>query len=241
MVNIDTVYQRVLALANKEQRGYITPQEFNLFAGHAQTAIFEQYFYDLNQFSRSKGSSDELADMADILQEKIATFKKSTTLTSGTLTGQYNLPTDLYRLGTVTHRYLNYAYEAEKISYNEYLNINNTYLARPTEKRPVYTSIGGPAGSPIEGVIHIYPATGNNVSATYVRKPLDPNWTYVVVGDKALYNSTALDHQDFELHPSEEASLVLKILLLAGIQLKTPQLSQQAGQEDMKNIQQEKA
>ena len=32
MVNIDTIYQRVLATANKEQRGYITPQEFNLFA-----------------------------------------------------------------------------------------------------------------------------------------------------------------------------------------------------------------
>ena len=29
MVSIDTVYQRVLALANKEQRGYITPQYFN--------------------------------------------------------------------------------------------------------------------------------------------------------------------------------------------------------------------
>ena len=31
-VNIDTVYQRVLAIANKEQRRYITPQEFNLLA-----------------------------------------------------------------------------------------------------------------------------------------------------------------------------------------------------------------
>ena len=29
-VNVDKVYQRVLAIANKEQRGYITPQEFNL-------------------------------------------------------------------------------------------------------------------------------------------------------------------------------------------------------------------
>ena len=28
MISIDTVYQRVLAIANKEQRGYITPQEF---------------------------------------------------------------------------------------------------------------------------------------------------------------------------------------------------------------------
>ena len=53
-VSIDTVYQRVLAIANKEQRGYITPQEFNLFANQAQMDIFEQYFYDLNQFSSSK-------------------------------------------------------------------------------------------------------------------------------------------------------------------------------------------
>ena len=36
MVLVDRVYQRVLTLANKEQRGYITPQEFNLFANQAQ-------------------------------------------------------------------------------------------------------------------------------------------------------------------------------------------------------------
>ena len=43
-VSVDTVYQRVLALANKEQRGYITPQEFNIFANQAQFEIFEHYF-----------------------------------------------------------------------------------------------------------------------------------------------------------------------------------------------------
>ena len=48
MVNVDTVYQTVQALANKEQRGYLTPQEFNLFAIQAQKDIFEQYLYDLD-------------------------------------------------------------------------------------------------------------------------------------------------------------------------------------------------
>ena len=52
MVSVDRVYQKVLAIANKEQRGYITPQEFNLFADHAQKEIFEQYFYDLSQLKR---------------------------------------------------------------------------------------------------------------------------------------------------------------------------------------------
>ena len=56
MILIDTVYQRVLALANKEQRGYITPQEFNLFANQAQMEIFEQYFYDIKQFNRIPGN-----------------------------------------------------------------------------------------------------------------------------------------------------------------------------------------
>ena len=30
MISVDTVYQRVLAILNKENRGYMTPQEFNL-------------------------------------------------------------------------------------------------------------------------------------------------------------------------------------------------------------------
>ena len=51
-ISVDRVYQKVLAIANKEQRGYITPQEFNLFADHAQKDIFRQYFYDLEQFQR---------------------------------------------------------------------------------------------------------------------------------------------------------------------------------------------
>ena len=56
-VNINTVYQAVLAVTNKEQRGYITPQEFNYLANQAQLDIFEQYFYDVNQFSRLPGNS----------------------------------------------------------------------------------------------------------------------------------------------------------------------------------------
>ena len=67
MVNIDTVYQRVLAIANKEQRGYITPQEFNLFANQAQLDIFEQYFYNVNQFSRVQGNETETSDMLDLI------------------------------------------------------------------------------------------------------------------------------------------------------------------------------
>ena len=47
MVSIDNVYQKVLAICNKEQRGYLTPQEFKLMANRAQLQIFDNYFHDL--------------------------------------------------------------------------------------------------------------------------------------------------------------------------------------------------
>ena len=107
-VNINTVYQTVLAVANKEQRGYITPQEFNLFANQAQMDIFEQYFYDINQFGRIPGNDTEYADMLDILNEKINLFATAaecddftSTLTNGTAFALPNTSTDFYRLGTV--------------------------------------------------------------------------------------------------------------------------------------------
>ena len=44
MILIDTVYQKVLTFANKEQRGYMTPQEFNNIGNQVQLEIFEKYF-----------------------------------------------------------------------------------------------------------------------------------------------------------------------------------------------------
>ena len=94
MVKIDDVYQKVLAFANKEQRGYITPQEFNLFANQAQREIFEQYFYDLNQFSRIHGDSGEYSDIIHNINDKIAIFDKTRSFSrnplSGTETGSEN-------------------------------------------------------------------------------------------------------------------------------------------------------
>jgi len=47
-VNINTVYTTVLYILNKEQRGYITPAEFNSLATQVQEEIFESYFPDGN-------------------------------------------------------------------------------------------------------------------------------------------------------------------------------------------------
>jgi hypothetical protein len=76
MINIDTVYQKVLTIANKEQRGYITPQEFNLLADQAQMEIFEQYFYDLDQLQRIPGNNIKYSDRLTNVENKISHFKR---------------------------------------------------------------------------------------------------------------------------------------------------------------------
>jgi hypothetical protein len=75
-VNVDTVYQRVLAIANKEQRGYITPIEFNLYANQAQMSIYEGYFYDLDQALRARGNETFSSDKVDIIEQKLQIFEK---------------------------------------------------------------------------------------------------------------------------------------------------------------------
>jgi len=225
MVNIDTVYQKVLAIANKEQRGYITPQEFNLFADQAQMDIFEQYFYDINQFNRVPGNDTEYADMLTLLEEKIAIFKNIKLLFYQS--PYYQKPQELYRVGTVETGYG----EIEQVTHKEYLAIKLSPLAKPTLKRAVYVDM--PQG------FRIYPTFTNNVHCHYIRKPKNINWGYNVINDSALYNpSTSLD---FELHPSEENNLIIKILALAGIAIKDPAMYQIAVAEDNKNIQQEKS
>jgi len=139
-VNVNTVYQRVLAIANKEQRGYITPQEFNLFANQAQMDIFEQYFYDINQFNRAPGNDTEYSNMLDLLNEKLAIFQKyqqsiSTIDTSGIAT----LPTDVYRLGTVMYTGGTYPMELDEVSQNDVLDLEKAPLTRATLNRPYFT------------------------------------------------------------------------------------------------------
>jgi len=236
-ISIDTVYQRVLAIANKEQRGYITPQEFNLLANQAQMDIFEQYFYDINQFDRMNNNDTEYSNMISLLEEKISPFEKWRVSASAVSGNTATLPTDLYRLGLVFYGAAGYDVEVEQINKKDLLYMERSPLATPTSTHPVYVRKTGTT-------IKVFPSSPttaystSNVTCNYTAKPTDIAWGYTNVSGTALYNSpTTVDPQ---LHDSEETTLVLKILTLAGITLQDPTMYQLASAEDTKKIQQEK-
>ena len=230
MINVDRVYQRVLTLANKEQRGYITPQEFNIFANQAQMDIFEQYFYDLNQFLRVTGNDTVHADVIDILEEKIGVFETTQNLATPGGVGTLNNLQRFYRLSTIRDGNIIY----ERITKKEARLFQRTPLATPTNLRPAYIVEGA------NNTLRLFGRTPAQVNVDYIQEPIPANWTYIVVESQALYNNNAVDRQHFQLHPSEENELVLKILALAGFTMKDAELYQIAAAEDLKNIQQEK-
>ena len=71
MISVDAVYQTVLTLANKEQRGYITPQEFNMIADKAQLEIFESYFHDMKTAYHKPKNTSSYSNEMDMLEEKM--------------------------------------------------------------------------------------------------------------------------------------------------------------------------
>jgi len=74
-INVNTVYTTVLSVLNKEQRGYITPDEFNKLATQVQLEIFEKYFEDLNQQLRVPQADSEYANRQKNIDNCISIFK----------------------------------------------------------------------------------------------------------------------------------------------------------------------
>ena len=233
-VSIDTVYQRVLAIANKEQRGYITPQEFNLLANQAQVEMFEQYFYDTNQLKRFPGNSTEYSDMLDNMSENIAIFERSAT--PNVTAGGFTLSPVPYRVGSLFYNNGTDYIEVERVGNKKIRLLNQTPLVAPSVIRPVYVQTSATA-------IQMYPTSGlGNVTVNYIATPTTVKWGYVIVDagnstKQPLYDSSASATTDFELHKSEQVNLVIKILAHVCIIIKDPALIQIAGNEENKKIQ----
>jgi hypothetical protein len=237
MVSIDTVYQRVLTLANKEQRGYITPQEFNLLANQAQMEIFEQYFGDLVVYNKNPGNTQEFSDPLSVLYEKIGEFdvdQDDTWMTTNmpgapTMDIPWNL---IYKFGTV--RVNNN--QVELVNGKDFDAAQMSPLTVPSITRPIGTISNQGLRVAIGDNNFATPSTaGIDMSISYTMRPPDVQWAYVVVNDKALYNDNI--SVDFELHASEETELVYKILKLAGVNLKAQDLAQAAGALEQVNKQ----
>ena len=96
---INSVRNTVFSVLNKNNYGYISPQDFNLFAKQAQLEIFENYFYNYNtQINKENArvSGAGYADITKTIEEAIDMFSVTNPLslstTPLTVSNVYYLP-----------------------------------------------------------------------------------------------------------------------------------------------------
>jgi hypothetical protein len=65
---INSVRNAVLSIVNKNNYGYISPSDFNLFAANSQMEIYEEYFSSYNKVINSENARMSGVDYADIEQ-----------------------------------------------------------------------------------------------------------------------------------------------------------------------------
>ena len=101
MASVERVYKAVKDIANKDQRGFVTPSIFNQFAAIAQMNIFNRLFDDItmgNRLRRAQLDGPRQFARAKKIEEDLSTFKKKSelTLTSGAVDKPSDFACDIY-------------------------------------------------------------------------------------------------------------------------------------------------
>jgi hypothetical protein len=228
MVSINDVRETVLAICNKNNYGYISPDDFNLYAKQAQLDIFNGYMSKYNYYMNMQNqhqSGSDLANLAQSAREAIETFIDAETLTFVSTTppfSVFSLPSDWYSINTVVY---NESVTVEKISNVDVFRLTGSNLTRPSELFPNYVIGQG-------GTLAVIPSSIiSDITVIYIRYPADPIWSYVTLTNgEPMYNAGS--SVDFEVAEDEESMLVDKILEKAGLSIREQEVYKTAQSND---------
>jgi len=233
---INGVRNIVLSVLNKNNYGYISPADFNLYAANAQMEIYEDYFNKYNSVINNENLRKSGTDYADILRpiaevlELFANVERTLTQVAAS-TNRYYLPSltttgnesfmisNIYCFHPTTSVRLG---EAEKVSVGKISLLLNSPLTTPNIYYPSFILS--------EGIVTVYPTTingANSVKATYFSYPKIPKWTYSTLANgEPIFNQSQPDYQDFQLPLEDEYKLAMKILQYCGVSIREQQVVQ---------------
>ena len=222
---INHVRNTVLTVLNKENRVFITPAQFNSYAKHAQQLLFNQYLSEYSRMLTAKNArqiSSEFMDREEILMKRLQAFTKQSSVAQSL--SKYDKPSDLQYIIAVRHSNT----DIEQVPRHKERFLISSNLTSPSNTYPVFIDEGS--------TISVFPTTiTGNVDFTYVRNPKDPKWTYNLIGENPVFNSSKSDYQDFEIDQDESVNLIVEILKLTGLTIRETEVTQVASGLDQAN------
>ena len=239
---INSVRTTVLAILNKNNYGYLSPSDFNLYAKQAQLEIFENYFYDYNtqiNLENARRSGTDYANISKGLLEVIDLFSVTANLVQ-IANNTYKMPAsdaaptnvgfDYYLINKVIYATGNV--EVERVNQSKISMLNNSILTAPSKDFPAYSTEGS--------TMTVYPSTINgatDISAQFIRYPKDPKWTFnaALQLQAPIFDSSIADYQDFELPLDNANDLIIKICQYAGVEIREKMVVDFATIEEQQN------
>jgi hypothetical protein len=247
-VNINTVYQTVLYILNKEQRGYVTPAEFNSLAAQVQDEIFQSYFPDgnqVNRFNQNNSQNDtEFFNIFKNISYKLTPFIEEVAFTKPLVDSEVFIYLNndanglvnrtIYNIGDIISTYTGNSKTTsvtQLVSKSDYNKITRSKLTAPTNKNPI-VFIKPSSSSPVTTngpVLKINPLP-DSVLVNALFKPTTPYWRFnTSTNNSYIYSS--IDSVDFELETSEQSDIIMRILMYCGVIINDPTVIQAAAQD----------
>lgn len=189
-INVNTVYKSVLSILNKEQRGFLTPDEFNKIAREAQMNMLDIAFVDYNKMSNldTVGRTNlGYADAPSKIKEKIDQFYKTASVSLSTGVG--TLPADIYKIIDLTNS--NRTLPFELVDKHELPYLLSSPLTKPSTDYPVYYKTTTSAGATS---IQVNPTSISSAVLDYIKVPSDPRFGYTT---NATYGTNTYDSNEY--------------------------------------------
>ena len=238
MASVNRVYSTLKDLANKDQRGFITPAVFNNFSGIAQMNIFNNLFESTALAKRLRNAAlDAKQDKGKMKQveEDLAVFSKSATVSL--TVGVGDKPSDLARVISINTTASPSV--AVPVVYDEvnWENVLRSTLSAPTAAFPAAL---------LTNQIEVAPTSIASVKLRYYKQPeglnpstgartaSQPRFGYTVVAGKEVYS--AANSVDFELPEHYFADIVVEIAKMIGVNLRDTDVYNYATSEQKTSI-----
>jgi hypothetical protein len=238
MASVNRVYSTLKDLANKDQRGFITPAVFNNFSGIAQMNIFNNLFDSTVLAKRLRNAAlDAKQDKGKMkqIEEDLAVFSKSATVSLTVGVGAK--PSDLARVISINTTASPSV--AVPVVYDEvnWENVLRSTLSAPTAAFPAAL---------LTNQIEVAPTSIASVKLRYYKQPeglnpstgartaSQPRFGYTVVAGKEVYS--AANSVDFELPEHYFADIVVEIAKMIGVNLRDTDVYNYATSEQKTSI-----
>ena len=226
-MTINEIYNAVKFFANKEQKGFVKPSEFNTLAQQAQLEVFNEKMDKIRKFKSAERTGTNyrasVEDPTDFLSEI------SNLLVDNTL--GYNTSTNLFnRIGSDSYieeiYYTNSSGKPTKVEIVSKHNINK--LLRSNLVAP---SVDYPVALLKSNGIEVFPTNiTSGIKISFYRVVSSPVFGYVASGDDYVYNLAT--SSQFELPESTHNDIIIKICKYIGINLRDAELTNYAVQTE---------